>query len=174
MGLIDFERAEKKSWWKQLPQAERTGLSIAESLASIVSDCTDAHLRMIDTCYDLNISHLYFRFNVDRGLENVALDDHEAVSEIKSASAKYIAMLSIERKPEDCAKLLRYSLGSSQLLQLQSQVTDHREQIRRLEQRMQNIEFGVPSNGPPRMQVVFSGQFNAGRNLTNVGRISDM
>lgn len=178
MSLINLQEAEQKTWWKRMPITERIGLNVAPKLAEIVTDCEDAHHRMLELCHNNDEAHLYFRFNVNRGLEGIPLDEYEATGDIESVTSKYLRELSFTRKPEDCVRMLRYSRmpDATDRLRTQQQAAYLRQQAQNLDKRLDRMDAGqVPVK--PRApkgdaSVVFAGSTRAGRDVHQTGSIS--
>ena len=63
---------------------------IVLTLKSIATDTENTHLRFAKCIIDRGLQGRYFRFNVDRGMANVRLDDHEKIGSIEAATQAYI------------------------------------------------------------------------------------
>jgi len=178
MSLINLQEAEQKTWWKRMSVTERIGLNVAPKLAEIVTDCEDAHNRMLELCHNNDEAHLYFRFNVDRGLEKIPLDEYEAAGDIESVTAKYLREISFTRKPEDCARILRYSRmpHATERLKVQRQAARLRQQAQDLDKQLDGMDAGqspVKARAPKGdASVVFAGSTKAGRDVHQTGSIS--
>lgn len=178
MSLINLKEAEQKTWWKRMAVTERIGLNVAPILADIVSNCEEAHRRMLETCHNNDETYLYFRFNVDRGLEKIPLDEYEAAGDIESATANYLRELSFDRKPEDCVKMLRFSRmpHATRLLTIQRKAASLRQQARDLDEQLDRMESGQwtgeSRSSRANVPVIFAGSTNAGRDIHQTGSIS--
>jgi len=63
---------------------------VVETLKSISTETERTERRFYNTHEFLGIGERYFRFNVDKGLADVELDDHEKVAEIEASAEEYL------------------------------------------------------------------------------------
>ncbi|KAI1246378.1 hypothetical protein MGN70_013277 [Eutypa lata] len=75
------------------PESKDFGANLKDivlTLKSIATDTENTHLRFAKCSIDRGLQGRYFRFNVDRGMANVRLDDHEKIGSIEAATQAYI------------------------------------------------------------------------------------
>jgi hypothetical protein len=101
MDLIKLEEAGMLNWWQ-----DRSGLSCAKALSDIATDCHGTHLMVTRRFEEFERGHLYFRFNVTKGLEKVILHEYEKAGDIESATLDYLNDINAKREPEKCSKIL--------------------------------------------------------------------
>jgi hypothetical protein len=65
-------------------------LKVVETLKSISTETERTEKRFYTSHGFLGIGGRYFRFNVDKGLADIELDDHEKVAEIEASAEEYL------------------------------------------------------------------------------------
>ncbi|CAH0056446.1 unnamed protein product [Clonostachys solani] len=88
-----------------VPGAIKT-IEAAKSCMKIATDCHKVHLEVANRFTKAGANEIYYRFDVDRGLESVALDesDKEALQHISAVTKAYLRERSTEI--EKCARLI--------------------------------------------------------------------
>lgn len=99
-----------------VPKAEAFGEYPTEIFQSILAIATDTE----KTARDFHIRHndldknkVYFRFNVQQGLESVGLDETKKLAIIVSATRSYMEQQGVQNQLRDCGERLRVRKGSS-------------------------------------------------------------
>ena len=100
--LIQLHKAASVFWFK-----DRTGLSIAPALGDIVTDCENTHDEVALSCIEYNAAHLYYRFNVPQGMQNIVLDEWAKADDIRTYTDKYMRLNQTEHELLNCVKQIR-------------------------------------------------------------------
>lgn len=82
-------------------------VDIARMLKSIATETEATAERFARDKSDLGISGHYYRFNVDRGLENIGLENSKEKGAILAATGRYIEIESVYRQLIACADMLK-------------------------------------------------------------------
>lgn len=101
--LIQIHKAASMFWFK-----DRSGLSIAPALGEIATDCENTHDEVLLTYLENNARHLYYRFNVPQGMQEIMLDEWRKKDDIKTYTDKYLRLNQTEQELLDCVKYLNY------------------------------------------------------------------
>ena len=88
--------------------------AMMETLVRIATDCEDAaeqfkrqHMRMVR-------DKRFFRFNVDRGLENIGLEEWKRLDDIKAATRNYAQLEGVRIEMDTCSQVLKERESASQ------------------------------------------------------------
>ncbi|KAK8104492.1 uncharacterized protein PG998_011525 [Apiospora kogelbergensis] len=81
-------------------------IGILKTLKVISTDTEKTHQRFLRSLGDLGINGRYFRYNIDKGLEDVSLDDHGKIGIIEAATQAYLGLLEVQSSIESLASLL--------------------------------------------------------------------
>lgn len=103
--LIQLHKAASIFWFK-----DRTGLSIAPALAAIVTDCETTNDEVTLSAIEDNTTHLYYRFDVPQGMQNIVLDEWAKADDIRTYTDKYMRSNETEHRLLKCVPLLRSEL----------------------------------------------------------------
>ncbi len=79
-------------------------LDLIKSLAKMATD-TEAEAVEIKERYR-NCPGLYYRLNVDRGLENISLEECEKLAEVKTHTLAYLNNQNVSREVDEIVKVL--------------------------------------------------------------------
>lgn len=82
-------------------------MSIAPALCEIVTDCENTHDEVTLSCIDDDAAHLYYRFNVPQGMQNIVLDEWAKADDIRTYTDKYMRLNQTENDLLKCVKQLR-------------------------------------------------------------------
>ena len=102
--LIQLDRAASMLWFK-----DRSGLSIAQVLGDIVTDCENTHDEVLLSYLENNAKDQYYRFNVPQGMQQVMLDEWAKKDDIKTYTDKYLRHNQTEKELLDCVRRLHLS-----------------------------------------------------------------
>lgn len=128
--LIQLNKAASVFWFK-----DRIGLSIAPALSAIVTDCENTHDEVTLSCIDDDAAHLYYRFNVPQGMQNIVLDEWAKADDIRTYTDKYMRLNQTESDLLKCVTQLR-SEGqvSPQTRELEADEAGRSSQVLRITQ----------------------------------------
>ena len=143
-NLIQLHKAASMFWFK-----DRSGLSIAQTLGEIVTDCENTHDEVLLTYLENNVKDVYYRFNVVQGMQQIVLDEWAKKNEIKTYTDKYLRLNQIERELLDRVDRL---LSPPQTIPEIEENTDEREHL-----------------SPQRLRITQGGSTFQGGNLVHGG-----
>jgi predicted acylesterase/phospholipase RssA len=81
-------------------------LHIGETLIAIATETEQTAERFRRERPLLDSTGRYYRFNVDRGLENIGLEEAKKVKEMAAATRQYIAMQAVQTQVQACASVI--------------------------------------------------------------------
>jgi hypothetical protein len=110
IGTGKLERARYKPGF--VPSA------LIDTLVKVSTDCEAAH-EGIERRFE-SFSDLYFRFNVEQGLQDVALDDWNRLGEVKTLTVNYLKKVGNQKKLEAVAEAIYTRRGQVALSQLRT------------------------------------------------------
>jgi patatin-like phospholipase/acyl hydrolase len=82
-------------------------IKMAKTLSSLVTDSEEAHQRLLKASKVTENPRPYFRFNVERGVGDIGLEDWKKEEQITARTITYLRRHEMEEKKIDCAKYLR-------------------------------------------------------------------
>ncbi|KAF9878483.1 hypothetical protein CkaCkLH20_03975 [Colletotrichum karsti] len=106
-GLGSYGRESSGAISKLVPQGFSSVKNAAKMCIKIATDCHEAHLEIKDKFEKGNAGDAYYRFDVDRGLESVMLNesDSEALQHITAVTRAYLRRR--QTKMEQCALAIK-------------------------------------------------------------------
>ena len=99
-GFASIARLEATTLQQRISKKFQVPLAAVEVMKSIVSDTETTH---VDLANELD-HHIYHRFNVAQGLEDVQLFEHEKIEAIEIDTNNYLAQHT--KQVTDCVKLM--------------------------------------------------------------------
>ena len=90
--------------------------TLIDTLVKASTDCEATHQKMKQFFGSCDV--LYFRFNVEQGLQDVALDDWNRLGEVKTLTVNYLNEVGNKKKLEAIAEALYSRRGCVALSQL--------------------------------------------------------
>ncbi|OAQ99127.1 hypothetical protein LLEC1_03559 [Akanthomyces lecanii] len=99
-GFASIARLEATTLHQRISRKFQVPLAAVEVMKNIVSDTESTH---VDLANELD-HHIYHRFNVAQGLQNVQLFEHEKIEAIKIDTTNYLAQHT--KQVTDCVELM--------------------------------------------------------------------
>jgi len=100
---------EKLPGWKKVKNFGPGALALikmAETLSGLVTDSEDAHQRLLKASQTNENPRPYFRFNVERGVGDIGLEDWKKEEQITARTTTYLRRHEMEGKQRECVKYL--------------------------------------------------------------------
>jgi hypothetical protein len=86
-------------------------LDVVKAIIAIATDCEGTNQEMEKRFRRAQGSRLYFRFNVDQGLQNIRLDEWERLAEVSGHTSNYMKHQEVTHKLEGIVKVLKAPVG---------------------------------------------------------------
>jgi predicted acylesterase/phospholipase RssA len=84
-------------------------LDVIEAIKGIATDCEKEHQRFAHH-FD-PVSHVYFRFNVERGMQDIQLNQWERLGDVRANTRQYLLSHPIQNQLADAVKSLVEKIG---------------------------------------------------------------
>jgi len=80
-------------------------LNVVKAMQGIATDCEESHQRMAQRFQE--IENLYFRFNVDQGMQEIRLAQWERFTEVTTHTQQYTRMQEVDKKLDAAVEAMR-------------------------------------------------------------------
>uniref|UniRef100_A0A8H7N7Y5 PNPLA domain-containing protein n=1 Tax=Bionectria ochroleuca TaxID=29856 RepID=A0A8H7N7Y5_BIOOC len=139
-------------------------IEAAKSCMKIATDCHQVHLEVASRFTKVGANDLYYRFDVDRGLESVALDESDkvALQHVSAVTKAYLRERSNEI--ENCARMI-VPISRAQRLQVTvcSGLPEKSPYFYGRDEELARMEDGLEPSKPGRKAVLLCGIGGSGK-----------